>query len=163
MKIYLLALALCAVAAPLFAQLPADVEKLTGTWQCRNCADETWSTWSYQPDGTLLNLTCALVGGDTVELCRLEVSQRKGKHTVMTLVQAGRPVEVFRLTRTGPHDLLWENENLASLSPDLHINFYGAKRMVMEGPAADAMDFRRRRHKEAAPAAFRLGEAVASR
>ncbi len=176
MKLFLIAFALL-LASSLTAQLPgtaqssaglpSNLDKLEGTWQCRNCDQTTWSTWSRQSDGILINRTYALlrpclpslggqggfggqalVGLDTVHISHLEVSVREGKYTVLRVTRAGQPTEVFRLTRSARYELLWENENLASLQPTMYMNFYGSKRMVLNGSDA-SMDFRRKRQKAA--------------
>ena len=133
------------------AGLPAELDKLEGTWRCKNCDQTTWSAWSRQPDGTLVNRTYVLSGLDTVDISRLEVRVPEGKFTVLRLTRAGRPTETFRLTRSARYELLWENENLASLQPTLYMNFYGSKRMVLDGSEGGSMDFRRKRQKAAVP------------
>lgn len=158
-----LVLLLISFTTSLCAQLPADLAKLDGTWQCRNCTAPTWSFWSYQPDGTLLNLTLAQVGGETVELSRLEISQRNRTQTILRWIQPGQPMQTFRLTRLSRHDLLWENENMASLLPTLHISFYGSRRMVVDGTTALSLEFRRKRQKDTPAEPFAWSEPVASR
>ena len=147
MKLFLVASALL-LASSLTAQLPTELNKLEGTWLCRNCDQTTWSAWSRQSDGTLVNHTYALVGLDTVHVSRLEVSVRESKYTVLRITRAGQPTETFRLTRSARYELLWENENLASLQPTMYMNFYGSKRMVLNG-SDTSMDFRRKRQKAA--------------
>jgi len=146
MKFSLLASALLFASAT-FAQLPSELDRLEGTWQCKNCPETTWSSWTRQPDGTLLNRTYALVGTDTVDISRLEVGVREGKHTVLRITRPGQSAQTFRLTRTARYELFWENENLTSLQPVLHMNFYGSKRMVVDSTGMDTMDFRRKRQK----------------
>ena len=163
MKLVLLASALL-LASSLTAQLsvsaqssvglPAELDKLEGTWLCRNCDQTTWSAWSRQSDGTLVNHTYSLVGLDTMNISRLEVSVREGKFTILRLTRA---TETFRLTRSARYELLWENENLASLQPTLYMNFYGSKRMVMNGSDA-SMDFRRKRQKTVGSWPLAVGE-----
>lgn len=168
MKLALVASALL-LASSISAQLPASVkasaglptelDKLEGTWLCRNCDRATWSAWSRQPDGTLTNRTYALVGLDTVDISRLEVSVRQGKFTVLRLSRTGWPTETFRLTRSARYELLWENENLASLQPMLYMNFYGSRRMVVNGSDTASMDFRRKRQRATSAGADKLAVA----
>jgi hypothetical protein len=148
MKLSLLASALL-FASVAVAQLPSELDRLEGAWQCKNCPETTWSAWTRQPDGTLLNRTYTLVGLDTVDISRLEVSVRGGRHTVLRLTRPGQAAQTFRLTRTARYELFWENENLTSLQPALHMNFYGSKRMVVDSAGLDTMDFRRKRQKSA--------------
>ena len=166
MKLILLASALLLTSSltaqlPSSAQtsvsLPTELNKLEGTWLCRNCDQTTWSAWSRQPNGTLINHTYSLVGLDTMNISRLEVSVREGKFTILRLTRVGRPTETFRLTRSARYELLWENENLASLQPTLYMNFYGSKRMVMNGSDA-SMDFRRKRQKTVGSWPLAVGE-----
>lgn len=146
MKLSLLASALL-LASATFAQLPSELDRLEGTWQCKNCPQDTWSSWARQPDGSFCNRTYALVGLDTVDISRLEVSVREGKHTVLRLSRPGQATQTFRLSRAARYELFWENENLTSLQPALYMNFYGSKRMVLDSLSADSMDFRRKRPK----------------
>ncbi len=133
----------CSVSI-LSAQIPSALNKLQGTWLCKDCDQRTWSAWNRTTEGILVNRTFTLIGQDTVEVSRLEIFVRPNKQVALRQIQPGKLPETFRLTRVERFEILWENENLISFQPFLRMAFYGSKRLVFKDTEGE-MDFRRKR------------------
>lgn len=126
-----------------FAQTPAILQNLEGTWSSSDRSKALYSQWVFTGKNTMVNHTYTLICGDTLPLSKSQISF--DAHTArLTLwidsLNHSQPRH-FRLVRAGADELFWENENPDQTPARLGWILYGPNYLIFRADGVET-DFR---------------------